>query len=363
MKKIFMCPTGATGTVWYRMVQTAQYINRNRIAEVAIPALEEKHRGLPRWEFPEHFSKQTEEIFYNIMINVDAAIFQAVHTKFAIAVLYALKEKYKKPIYMDVDDHPFAIMSNHPSHKNIGPGTPIEWVAHKQAEMSDGIITSTKYLAKVLKQYNRPVYVIPNGIDFSFWEGLKKKRSKNGNVTIGWIGAGGHDHDLKVMKKVIPVILKKYKNARFCFVYGAYDLWKKFKNNPKVKFVIKWKPIAEYPQFIASQGFDVGLAPLTDSAFNRAKSNLRWLEYSALKIPTVASCVEPYRDTIDDGETGLLARTADDWIKHLSNFIEDKQHRQKIGNAAYDKLKGTWSIKHISQMYIETLYKNGSEAL
>lgn len=63
---------------------------------------------------------------------------------------------------------------------------------------------------------------------------------------------------------------------------------------------------------------DFAVAPLVDTAFNRAKSDLIFLEYAAAKLPCVASNIGPYSETVKHGETGLLAQnTTESWTEQL----------------------------------------------
>ena len=75
--------------------------------------------------------------------------------------------------------------------------------------------------------------------------------------------------------------------------------------------------------------FDIGVAPLIDNEFNRCKSNLRWLEWSALGVPTVASRVVPFqciRPNID----GYLAKNEKEWYTNLRALIEIPKLRERI---------------------------------
>jgi glycosyltransferase involved in cell wall biosynthesis len=80
--------------------------------------------------------------------------------------------------------------------------------------------------------------------------------------------------------------------------------------------------------------FDVGLAPLLDSRFNRAKSDLKILEYGICGIPAVASKVLPYVGAIDHNASGLIAASPKDWIKSIRRLVEDPELRSRLGAAA-----------------------------
>src|SRR3546814_14721972 len=69
----------------------------------------------------------------------------------------------------------------------------------------------------------------------------------------------------------------------------------------------KWVPTPE--EFFRSIDYAVGVAPLSDTTFNRSKSDIKFLELAALGIPTIASDVAPYR-SIRHGETGLQIGSA-----------------------------------------------------
>ena len=71
-------------------------------------------------------------------------------------------------------------------------------------------------------------------------------------------------------------------------------------------------PNADYPEFVnwfrqVAREMDFAVAPLTATDFNRAKSSLKLLEYTAAGLPVIASDVSPYREEIEDGVSGLLA--------------------------------------------------------
>jgi len=218
-----------------------------------------------------------------------------------------------------------------------------------------------------LYRENKSQDVIPNCIDFRRWNipnktlnsndsCVTKTQNSNGNcVTIGWIGAGNHSEDLRIMQEVIPVIIRKYPNVKFKFVYGAPDYIRKM--GKRVECTKKWLDIFKYPEFMASQGIDIGMAPVLINRFNMAKSNLRFLEYSALKIPCVATDICTYNNDIKNGVNGFVAKTAEDWINNLSVLIENKTLRADIGEKAFKYVYKNYNLDDVAVQYIRAFKK------
>ncbi|MDI6787553.1 MAG: glycosyltransferase, partial [Planctomycetota bacterium] len=89
------------------------------------------------------------------------------------------------------------------------------------------------------------------------------------------------------------------------------------------------------------------------NGFTNHNSNLKWLEYSARKIPTIATDIECYNQDIKQGETGYLCKSPNDWIAALSELIEDKGKRRKMGQNAYDDVKAKYNIKNNAHKYFK----------
>jgi glycosyltransferase involved in cell wall biosynthesis len=71
-------------------------------------------------------------------------------------------------------------------------------------------------------------------------------------------------------------------------------------------------------------GTYIGLAPLSAIQFNRSKSNLKFLEYTAYNAVTVASDFGPYKNTIEDGVTGVLVSDNRDWYDKVRELLDDE---------------------------------------
>jgi glycosyltransferase involved in cell wall biosynthesis len=85
--------------------------------------------------------------------------------------------------------------------------------------------------------------------------------------------------------------------------------------------------LTEWPEAVATLG--IGIAPLTDTKFNSAKSWLKPLEYSALGVPWVASPRTEYARLHALG-AGLLANKPRNWATQLRALINSAALRDDL---------------------------------
>jgi len=91
---------------------------------------------------------------------------------------------------------------------------------------------------------------------------------------------------------------------------------------------------------------------LQDNRFNRSKSNLKMLEAAAVKIPCLASDVQPYREFCSLGGKELewlLCRFNQDWEKKLDRLIQDPLYRNYLGDLMYQTAKQYYDIEVVKQ--------------
>lgn len=172
-------------------------------------------------------------------------------------------------------------------------------------------------------------------------------------IIIGYTGSNSHYDDLKMVFPAIARIMDKYPNVYFESV-GAVgkeniDLFTVFSDDAKTRCDIlpsTWT-FKEYPEYLSTLKWDIGIAPLVDSAFTRCKSPIKFFEYSMYKIPTIASKVYPYdvpsfeREVIRHDETGILCKPSE-WFDALEELILDEDKRKTLGQNAYNHVTKNW---------------------
>jgi hypothetical protein len=100
---------------------------------------------------------------------------------------------------------------------------------------------------------------------------------------------------------------------------------------------------------------DIGLAPLRDTPYDRARSELHWLEYSLAGAATVASGFDgpgPY-DSIRDGVDGLLARSESEWRRSLGLLASSPGAREEIAGRARERTLAEYSAAARAQEWAD----------
>ena len=211
------------------------------------------------------------------------------------------------------------------------------------AAEADGVIVSTEPLAERMRRFNDRVFVVPNALDerlLSDAEPHGAAPSAAGKLTIGYMGTATHDEDLEMVAGALRAVLRRNGDRVEFQLVGAVarDSTLEALDGLPVS-ILRSGDGVEYPDFVRwmcrTLRWDLAIAPLRDDAFNRCKSDIKFLDYGALGIPGVFSRVPAYENTVHDGETGLLAdNTSKSWEENLDRLIGDDALRRSIGAAA-----------------------------
>lgn len=295
----------------------------------------------------------------------DLSVWQIVCHPDALAFLRCAKDVIGKPMVTEIDDWLLDVPQYNIASGPFKTNSPNEWYALQQLKLSDAIVTSTVFLsekiASVPDLQGKRVYVIPNSIDFAIWDHLKEIpfKKKEGIVRIGYSGCGNHGGDLYMIKPALLAILDNFPNVEFVYAVPMKDPHAPHQDfhitHERARCINEWYTMEQFPQMLKNWDLDIGIAPLVDNNFNRAKSNLRWLEYSALRLPCVASAVEPFRRTMLAGQDGLLCRGSKEWYEALKHLIVNSQDRARLGDHAYARVKRNFNMDQVALRYIQVL--------
>jgi len=295
------------------------------------------------------------------IIQADIVIFQETGSPKSLEAMKFAKEQ-NKPIVIELDDEIRTI-----SPRNIGgygawnPGTLYIHRFLQQVIGANAMIVSTPQLAREFFPYNKNVYVLPNFLNENKWSNNLNKK-QDGYFRIGWAGGNAHLDDLRMISKVIEKIVKEYDGKVKFETMGmikselndTFAGLEEFNETcPKCGYQgesVTWtgESLDNYPLVLASHGWDMAVAPIVDTSFNSAKSDLKLKEYSATGYPIVASAVTPYIEAKEDGCDVLLAKTFDEWYNYIKELIDNKERREEMVKNNKNWVSGKWIADNIT---------------
>lgn len=262
------------------------------------------------------------------------------------------------PTVFETDDDLFNVHKSNPSapfwHKRE-----VQKILAVELQGVDHIIASTVPLkTEITVEGGLPsskISVCHNFLHPNMWgEGIVgsdvQARYLNAHVTeagtepylvIGWQGSATHDLDFRQALPALKRVLAEWPTVVVRFFGNVPSTVQGHVHETRFQWS-RGVPFEFYPAQLAYMNFDIGLAPVTNTKFNRAKSNLKWLEYSSLGVPTVASKVYPYATSIEHGRTGLLADTEEEWYDALTLLLRDAAMRRAMGTTARLHVWDAW---------------------
>jgi glycosyltransferase involved in cell wall biosynthesis len=226
----------------------------------------------------------------------------------------ALKKiKGKSRLIFDFDD---AIYLN--SYKNTAAEK-----ASIMVRYADQVIVSTPWLNDFCLANGKNASVIPTPVETDSIKPISENRT--GNPVIGWIGSAWTTSYLKLVE---PVLQQLSKENEFDFLTVGAE------KNYLIQGVnhtnMPWESGIESE---ALPGIDIGIMPLPDEDYARAKGGYKLYLYMAAGIPCIASPVGVNSSIINHGNNGLLASSENEWTEALKTLLKDSGLRNRMGKA------------------------------
>lgn len=244
-------------------------------------------------------------------------------------------------IVYELDDLLLALPENHPEHANYAPKSAavFRWLLE-----ADEVWVSTEILQHHVCQINPCTHVVPNYIDDNLWVRPKmsevRRERKDPPVRLLYMGTPMYDADFELVKEVLKRLKNEFSDHLEVNLIGIYS---NLSSEKWCKIITPPQAIGSgYPAFVNwicnGLSFDIGIAPLVDNEFNRCKSEMKFLDYSALGLATVASDLNGYA-LIRNGENGFRVKnTAESWYEILKTLITDSTLRNQIQLTAQNEI-------------------------
>ena len=201
---------------------------------------------------------------------------------------------------------------------------------------SDYATTSTQYIADIMKSDGKRAYVIHNGLNDKQIK-ISHDLCDDNKTTeryIGYLsGSATHNKDFSQAAPALARILKEYNDVKLRIIgyLELSDLEACFPGRIETMDFMKWDKLLR----VSAANF-INIAPLDiDNPFCHAKSELKYFESAIVRVPTVASATETYKQCIVNGINGLLASNDDEWYLSVKALLDDNELYKSISNHAY----------------------------
>lgn len=366
--RIAMIPTSNAGVNYYRMATWAYEMRKYKGVEVALYRFSYDMIDPHPWQQEMARDPQIRHEINSLCAAADVVIWQAVHYPHTLEFFHEMQHRHGKFTIVETDDNYVDLPVWNEAFRSFAPGSPYRRNSIDCMRSADAVIVSTPYLRDHYRQFNENIHIIENSLDFAGVKGFvgwdEAIPRRHSGLRIGWIGGRSHFNDIDEVAPILKVILQKNRDVELVLVNSAFrqsceslKVPYPFEGMKNVREADRSVSINRYAAFAASFGFDIGIAPLVDCGFNRAKSNLRWLEYSAMNIPTISSNVGHFQQTIRHGEDGFLAASPWEWQKCLGSLMNSPELRSSIGRQAGKRVRNDFNVRRNAASYIRLLKK------
>lgn len=408
--KILVISSDMAGVGYYRILNPHLLLSMsddNKEIEFDVRLLQ---GGIPLLD--DNFLKDYNAIIYNRSLNFTPQGESLFRTK--------LKQHNIKLIY-DIDDY-WILNNNHLNYKQWKDSGSLE-VIEFNLKNADLVITTTEMFAERIRELNNSVVVLPNALNPVEHQWVHNPTERiDDKIRFIWGGGISHIADLRLLKDSFKQISKeKLENGESLvnnmqMILAGYDLrikvqngyqmddprrsqwchfesifsndFKYIKNINYNKFLFekveknktemeyygrdekfisefyqrRWtKPIVIYGTMYNEA--DVSIAPLlSNSLFNKYKSQLKIIEAGFHHLPIIASNYGPY--TIDDIEGKkdgirkgfLINENENNWIDKIKWYIQNKEAIKDHGEALHEYVMSKYNILDINKKRVE-IYK------
>ncbi|MEK7642976.1 MAG: glycosyltransferase family 4 protein [Patescibacteria group bacterium] len=304
--------------------------------------------GHPFWSMSYRRFQNIQRVWRALAKRPDVIVVHKVFVAWEILFLVLVIKKIRGvPLIFDLDD--------------------AEWIHSPRKSVilarSAAVVTGGSHeILEWAHRHARHVQFIPTAVDTSAYRPVVSEPG-----VLGWIG-NGIAHMKAGNFTILKDALEKLSDRGVAFslvVIGSqqYGPLKDFfkQSDYRVTFVddAPWALVETIPALLAEYKIDIGLMPLVDTPFNRAKCAFKAIEYMACGIPTVASDVGESRHVIDHGVNGFVAGDAEEFTEVLARLVEDRALRSSMSVRARQKVEDAFSLDGIAQEFDAVLRSLG----
>ena len=193
------------------------------------------------------------------------------------------------------------------------------------------VIAGSHFIFDYAAPLNPRVALVPSCVTLDRYETTDSSREDPARtvIRIGWLGSSSTVKYLRHLAEPLRQLAAEGHGIEF-MVAGAGSQTASLPAFPgvTVTFTPSYRD-QDIPSLVSR--YDIGVMPLDDEPWERAKCAMKALVYMAAGKPAICSRVGENLYVIDDGVNGCLVESEQDWIATIRALIVDPQRREEIG--------------------------------
>lgn len=258
-------------------------------------------------------------------------------------------------LVVDVDDAFTLIGPDHPEHDLYRP---LNAALDRAIAASAEAWFSTEELAGAYAAVAGRSAIIPNSLDQRLWRDWRHERPapfSGDKAHMLYMGTHTHGPDFATIR---PVLEQLHAERGDAFDLTVIGIDPDIAPTPWLRRLAPPAEAVSYPRFVRwlrAQGpFDLGLAPLAETAFNRCKSDIKALDYAMLGIVPVVSDGPAYRIDSVLGRHMIFAEP-DGWLDALRGVLDDREEAARRALAARDHARERRTVAGMAPIIVDRL--------
>lgn len=209
-----------------------------------------------------------------------------------------------------------------------------DWTV-KMAQLCRHAVVGNEVIKAYVEAAGCPATIVPTCIDMNVHCEKEYPPQTDRPVILGWTGLSDNLGYLDRIAPVIQSLAEKYTLELMVSTGKPY-------HSPGIPIRNRTWVMRDEIAYLTEA--DIGLMPLEDTPRARGKCAFKALQYMGVGTPVVLSPVGMNKDVVEDGETGFLADTLDEWREKLELLITDPGLREHMGRAARRYIVEQYSI-------------------
>ena len=207
------------------------------------------------------------------------------------------------------------------------------------------VLAGNPFLREYALRYNRQTILFPTVVDTAKYA----VREARGSIPIvGWIGTPETVRFLEERADVLRDVMRR--SPYQIRVIGA--------SVPVIQGLdVSCVPWSEETEARELARCDIGIMPLPEGEWAKGKCGLKLLQYMACGLPVVSSPDGGAGGIVRHGESGYIARSAEEWSTALAALIDDPELRGLMGREGRKHVEGRFSLEVWAPRMAEILSK------